>query len=118
MFDLEGDRVWTAAAGFGGGIARYQSVCGALTGAVIALGLREGGLPDDPEKKVADRVRPRARRLMDGFRERFGDVECRKLIPFDLNNREDSAVFKTSPIKQEKCYNFLRYVVETLAPER
>ena len=42
MFDLPGEDVLKAATGFAGGIGRMGSVCGAVLGSVMALGLFYG----------------------------------------------------------------------------
>ncbi len=114
VYGLEGDRLWTAAAGFGGGVGRLQSVCGALAGGTMAIGLLEGSRAGDP-KKTADAIRPEVRRLVEGFRERFGAIECRDLVPFDFSLPGGYDAFKASNCKQERCHHYVRYVVETLA---
>ena len=116
MYGLEDDRVWTAASGFGGGIARHQSICGALSGGVMAIGLQEGHRVEDP-KKVADAVRQRAAALLTGFKERFAAIECRNLVAFDFLAPGGYEAHKQSNAKQERCHLYVRYVVETLARE-
>ena len=67
------------ASGFGGGIGRMREVCGAVSGAVMALGLVCGyDDPKDTQAKAAHyaRVQEFARR----FREQTGSVVCRELL--------------------------------------
>ncbi len=109
---LRGDRSWAVASGFGGGIARYQSLCGALTGGVMVLGLLEAQRVEDP-KRIAAAARPAIRRLWDGFEERFGSVECRALVPFDFNSPDWLEVYRQTNAKQ-KCHEYVRYVIESL----
>jgi len=116
LYGLENDRIWTAASGLGGGVARHQSMCGALLGAALALGLREG-LSGGGAKVVSGGVRPKVRRLLDGFRERFGAVDCRQLVPYDFNAPGGYEAFRNSDTMQQKCHHYVRYVVETLAKE-
>lgn len=110
VLGLGGDRAWTAASAFGGGIARYQSVCGALTGAEIALGLYAGKVVDDP-KKTGDTVRPLARALLEDFRKQFSAVECRNLIPYKLDDPQGHEDFKKSGVKQRQCHQYVRFTV-------
>lgn len=63
---------------FGGGMSRGE-VCGAATGALLALGMRKGQVePGDMEgKKVSREV---AKAFLSDFEERFGSYLCRELI--------------------------------------
>lgn len=47
---LTDEAAFSLAAGFGGGIARNGEVCGAVSGAVMVLGMIHGQPGDDPEK--------------------------------------------------------------------
>lgn len=113
MLGLEGDRVWTAASGFGGGMGRQQYVCGALTGAIMALGLHGGQTIQDP-KKIADVLRPKVSDLVQGFTESFGSAECRGLVPFDFKVEGEYGKFRKSGVKQQRCHLYVKYTVETV----
>ena len=67
------------ASSFGGGIGRLREVCGAVSGALLALGMLQGY--DDPQDAAAkaahyQRVQELARR----FREKNGTIVCRELL--------------------------------------
>ncbi len=63
---------------FGGGM-RKGEVCGAVVGALMALGLRRGAAgPGDQERKADANARAAA--YMQAFRERYGSYLCRELI--------------------------------------
>ena len=88
---------------FAGGIARRQDVCGALLGALMAIGLAFGSdkleFIFSPEPTDVSRrfqlVTERARRVCDEFEEKFGSLRCcdiKKLLTgrtWDLSNPED-----------------------------
>jgi C_GCAxxG_C_C family probable redox protein len=113
VFELEGEHVWTAASGFGGGIGRVQLVCGALTGAVIALGLAEAKAVAEPgPKTVSDPVRPKVRQLLDGFQERFGSTECRALVGFDFNAPGGYEAFRESKEARAGCQSYIQFAVQ------
>lgn len=64
---------------FGGGMGRLREVCGAVSGALLALGMLQGySDPGDPALKAAHyrRVQDFARR----FREQNGAIVCRELL--------------------------------------
>ncbi|MFW9914160.1 MAG: C-GCAxxG-C-C family protein [Candidatus Thorarchaeota archaeon] len=90
------------AAAFGGGIARTGNVCGALTGAVMALGLKYGGAGYKDQEK-ANEV---AEKLLTEFKARHGSILCRELINHDLVTDEDvKQAFKKGAFKN--CPQFV-----------
>ncbi|MFP4015204.1 MAG: C-GCAxxG-C-C family protein [Chitinispirillaceae bacterium] len=101
------DTALRIAGGFGAGMGRNQEVCGAVSGAVMAIGLVYGrGKYDDPEKKnvTYDKVRG----FMDAFRKENGAVTCRDLLPgCDLMTEEGQKLFTEKNLKK-KCEGFVR----------
>jgi len=70
--------------GFGGGMGRMGEVCGAVTGALMVLGLQDwrANPPTPDEKnKVSERVRAFSRE----FKKRHGSIICKDLIGCDLS---------------------------------
>lgn len=68
-----------AACAFGGGMARQQMTCGAVTGALMALGLHFGmGKGDPSEKKLL--TYDKTREFFRIFRERHGSTDCLTLL--------------------------------------
>ena len=62
------------AAGFGGGMGRMASTCGAVTGAFMVLGLQYGNSSADREAKEA--IYARIREFADRFKARNGSLVC------------------------------------------
>jgi C_GCAxxG_C_C family probable redox protein len=77
--------------GFGGGIGNSGCVCGALSGAVMALGLFLG--PGHAEGLGKKDFRRLAGDLHDRFRERSGSVCCRELIADFRSHRSQRRLF-------------------------
>ncbi len=82
---LKDDNLVKAISGFSGGIGGMQSVCGALTGAALALGLKYGrdvssmqGPPEASMKKQGESIEQVAR-LAKWFEREFGNIDCRDL---------------------------------------
>ena len=69
--------------GLGGGVARSGETCGALTGAIVALGLKVGRTePEDEEKKgLCYRF---GQEIVRRFRDEIGTTQCREIIGFTL----------------------------------
>jgi C_GCAxxG_C_C family probable redox protein len=81
----------------GGGISRRGEVCGAVTGALLALGLVRG--TDTPAgKEDAYRM---GQEFMRHFEQKHGTILCRDLLGYDIGQPEsrqqahDAGVFKT-----------------------
>ncbi len=85
--DYPPEVLW-AATGFGAGIGEARELCGALAGAVMAIGLRQGGI--DSGQGTTRAYWPAAY-LISAFRERFGTTSCAALTArfagFDTERR-------------------------------
>ncbi len=76
---MELDAAARLASSFGGGLGRLRELCGAVSGAEMALGyLRGYSDPEDPAAKSAHYQRVRA--LAEAFRAQNGSLLCRELL--------------------------------------
>jgi C_GCAxxG_C_C family probable redox protein len=97
------------ATGFGGGIGRRGSLCGALTGSVMVLGMKFGR--SDPEDQVGkEKVYEMGYGFWDRFEKEFGSCYCHQLIECHLDNEEERKKWLASG-GMEKC----RVIVERTA---
>ena len=108
------------AANFGGGLAGQGEVCGALTGALLALGeAAEAQIAADP---VAGRsaVNAQAGRLIHQFRTAHGSVRCSELTGHSLTTEDGRAVFHASGLRENLCTKLVAFcagkVDEALTP--
>jgi len=109
---LEQDAAVRVAAGFGGGIARTGRLCGALAGAIMAIGLRHGSA-DGTDGAAKMRVYELSNKAMKAFAARCGSVECRDLLGVDLSTSDGQAAAK-APQTFSKCPGFVRAAAEVL----
>ena len=99
--ETENDIIPRIAFGFAGGIGNTGAVCGAVAGAVMAIGLKLGG---------ADTMDEGLRRLavVQEFRRRFEaemkDITCRGLTGADLSTEEGREQFMNSDIPLTVCF--------------
>lgn len=104
----------TVARYFGGGVAGTGEACGALTGAAMALGLRDMNLTAES----AD-LRPRTTQglieLLRGFAQEFGCARCRDLTGCDLSTPEGREEFMMSEARI-RCADYVSWVCDRLAP--
>jgi len=101
------------ATAFGGGIGRSGSVCGALTGSIMAIGTKYGTNEPSLEKRLE--AYALARTVYKQFNERHGSVLCRELIGYDLSNPQELEKARNVKVFEEKCTNFIRTAIEILA---
>ncbi len=96
-FGLTSQFALRLAAPFGAGMAREGQVCGALSGALMVLGLQyAGSRPEDKE-----RIYRIARDFMDQFENQHGSIICKELLGHDISTpaglqaARDKSLFKT-----------------------
>jgi C_GCAxxG_C_C family probable redox protein len=75
------------ATGFAAGVARTGNVCGALSGAVMGLGLMYGR--DTLETEPCRRPYWYAGRLAEAFEDALGAATCPGVIGVDIEDRDD-----------------------------
>lgn len=101
-----------AASGFGGGIGSTGGACGALTGAVLVMGLKYG-TADAADKTTKLELYRKVKRLSEEFKLRAGSTVCRDLLGFDMSTPEGQGMAKT-PGTFDRCDDFVRIAVEIL----
>jgi C_GCAxxG_C_C family probable redox protein len=100
------------AAGFGGGVARQGEVCGALTGALMALGEACGeAMVRDPENGRKD-FYDRAQRLVDSFRQAHGSILCRELTGCILGTEEGKKSYDDRELHKNLCSKLVAFASE------
>ena len=101
------------ASGFGGGLARTGDTCGAVTGAIMALGLRHCGIPaGDPLAK--ERAYPPVQEFLARFKARHGSIVCREVLGCDLGTPEGLQRAREQGLTKSRCPAFVRTAAEIL----
>lgn len=111
-YGLDKDKALQAAVGFGAGMGRVQEVCGAISGAVIALGLSSGFKDGDGRDKI-NAVYAKVHRFIDEFYAKEGKIKCRDLLGCDLSSEEGHKYFVEHNLK-DKCRGYVRFCCELL----
>jgi len=100
-----------AASCFGGGMAGSARICGAVTGAMMAVGLAHGpGLRADPDAKKA--AYERTRELWRRFTERHGSIECREILGVDISTPEGHRKAAELGLFRTRCAGVVRDAAE------
>lgn len=102
----------TVARYMGGGSVGMGATCGAIEGAVAALGLRDYFSPAD-HAGIDAGEKEALQALIRDFEEEFGSVACRGLTGFDISTPEGYALFRADPVSQ-RCDDFVSWVCDRL----
>jgi C_GCAxxG_C_C family probable redox protein len=100
------------ASGFGGGIGCTGGTCGALTGAVMVMGLRHG-TADAADKTAKLECYRKVRLLNEEYKLRAGSTICRDLMGFDMSTPQGQTLSST-PGAFDRCDGFVRIAAEIL----
>lgn len=117
LFDIDDKLAKQISAPFGGGMGRLREVCGALSGAFMAIGLRYPA--DDPDNKTAKTENYKAvQRVADSFREKFGSIICRDLL--DIKRQKDDPIpsdRNSEYYAKRPCARFVAVAAEIVGKE-
>jgi C_GCAxxG_C_C family probable redox protein len=89
------------ASGFGGGVARKGSLCGAFTGSIMAIGMKMGRT-DHTNREALLKVYEKCQQFWEKFEKEFGSVDCYNLIGYHLGDPEELKKWLESG-GREKC---------------
>jgi len=111
-FGLSKDVSLRLAGPLGAGIARRQETCGAVTGAIMALGLKygKGENGTDADKKNAFEM---AEKLVAAFEEKYGSINCLRLLDNNLmDTQKGSAAIAAAEMFRIRCSEYVRFAVQ------
>jgi len=101
---------------FGGGMSGYGRTCGALTGAMMVMGLKHGtSTTNDPEAKNFSRQKSKA--LIEYFEKTHGSIQCNVLTGFDMSKLSRAELMERRTFFNDTCGKFLETVVAYLEEE-
>jgi C_GCAxxG_C_C family probable redox protein len=98
---------------FGGGIASTGNLCGAVSGGLMAIGLKHGRTRAD-DLAAKEKTYSLANAFMDEFRARHGSIVCRELLGCDLGTAEGKAEIKAKNHHGTTCTMLVRDAAELL----
>lgn len=80
-----------AGRGMAGGIGGLGNVCGAVSGAVLVIGLKNANEDTITDMKTGYEIMDTAKEFIAKFEERHSSIQCRELIGYDISTLEKSA---------------------------
>jgi len=103
-----------AASGFGGGIGGKGITCGAVSGAIMAIGLHFNR-QSSSEKELYATIRSKSLAMVDQFAQENGTSYCKDLIPYDLTTMEGREKLHNDKETLAKCKGLLTVASRLLA---
>jgi C_GCAxxG_C_C family probable redox protein len=88
-------------------------MCGAVTGAIVALGFIEDNAKSEAEAR--DDVARAVRELIRRFEARHGSSLCRELLGEDMSTESGAKRIKEEKLTAKLCPEFVRDVSEVLS---
>jgi C_GCAxxG_C_C family probable redox protein len=106
-FGLERDDALRLACAFGGGVARTGGTCGAVNGALMAIGLAHGRTRVEDEA-ARDRTYDLSRAFLERFRAEHGALLCRELLGVDIGTEDGHRAAAEGGLFRSRCPGFVR----------
>jgi C_GCAxxG_C_C family probable redox protein len=113
-YGLSEDDCLRIATAFGGGLGRQQLICGAVTGALMVLGLRYGKGLNDPEEKKRNTYRL-TKEFIDEFKGLNDSANCLDLLEgLDMNKPDDNKKIVERNYYEIRCEKYVSDAVNIL----
>jgi len=112
-FGLDDKTAAKVAAAFGGGMAHLDGACGAVTGALLVIGLAR--FREDIGVRAAKlEVYEVTERFVQEFRRRNGHINCTQLLGYNLSQPEELRQAAREQKFNDLCPKYLRDAAEIL----
>ncbi len=108
---LEQGLALKVAGAFGGGMARMGETCGAVTGALMVIGLKYG-MTQAKDEAARDRTYKLANEFANRFRACHKSLVCRELLGYDLSKPEGRKAAHEKGLFTTLCPQLVQDAVE------
>ncbi|MBN2038930.1 MAG: C_GCAxxG_C_C family protein [Spirochaetes bacterium] len=113
-FNLDKDTALKIACGFGAGMGRTQSNCGAVVGGIMVLNLIYGRGENDDREVMMDNYE-KVRELLELFKKKFSTYNCRGLLSnCDLMTEEGQKYYQENDLRNKVCTSCVETVIELI----
>jgi C_GCAxxG_C_C family probable redox protein len=99
---LDRDLALKVACAYGGGIARGGKTCGAVSGALMAIGLAHGRTQVEDEA-AREKTYAATRAFLERFRREHGSDQCRELLGVDISTPAGSEAAAKEGLFRTRC---------------
>ncbi len=112
-FGLDRETALRVAGAFGGGMARLGETCGAVTGALMVIGLRYG-MTDAKDQRAKEKTYEVTGAFVKAFQAAYGSIRCRDLLGCDISSPDGFHRAKEQSLFTTLCPQFVALAVELL----
>jgi C_GCAxxG_C_C family probable redox protein len=110
---LDEDTARKIACGFGGGISHTGNMCGVVSGAIMAIGLKYGKTVEGDDA-ATEKTRALTRRFLDEFKKKNGSINCTELLGHNLSKPAELAAARDAGLFASRCPLLVRDAAEIL----
>ncbi len=112
-FGLDLETARKCSCGFGAGISKTGNLCGAVSGAILVIGLKYGKTKQGDDA-ATEKTRTLVREFIQEFVKRHGSVNCTELLGYNLSKPEEYAQAREERLFATKCPSLVGDAVEIL----
>ncbi|MFX1566117.1 MAG: C-GCAxxG-C-C family protein [Promethearchaeota archaeon] len=95
------------ATGFGAGIGRHGEICGALSGAILGLGLQLGR-NHPSETPEGESPYEYSHTMVNLFIAQFGHIRCKDILELDISCEEGLQKYREGKFWENKCQDIIQ----------
>ncbi len=99
---------------FGGGMA-CGGTCGAVTGALMVIGMKHGHYTSEPGAKA--NTKGLVRQFNESFQERHGALTCKELLGYDTSTPEGADAAHAAGVFDTQCPMYIKTACDLLEEE-
>lgn len=110
---LDPDTAKKIACGFGGGISHTGNICGAVSGAIMVIGLKYGKCVEGDDA-ATHKTRALVRQFLQDFTEKNGSINCTDLLGYNLSIPEEYTRARDKELFVTKCPMMVRDAADIL----
>ena len=99
--------------GFGAGIARSGNICGAVSGAIMVIGLQYG-MAKSGDLNAKEKTYQAVTEFLREFTQRNGATDCTRLIGYNLADPSQLEMAKEKKVVMTRCPKFVKDAAEIL----
>ena len=112
-FGIDPETAEKIASPFGAGVAKTGEICGAVSGALMVIGLTQR--PEDiHDASSREKVYAKARRFIEEFTARNKSVNCTELVGYDLSDPAQFAEAREKKVFATRCSKIVQDAGEIL----
>jgi len=104
---LSGDLAKKIGCGFGAGVSRTGNICGAVSGAILVIGLKYGKAKEG-DSAANEKTRELVRLFIDEFTEKNGSVNCTALLGYNLSDQDGYEHARAENLFRTRCPQYVK----------